>query len=282
MKTEPNPNPTKKMKMKKKMWRLMLMVTEIPSISEIFGRSDDSFEIDNIPVDEGMTTDEELMYVAIFVILTSLYTGFEHKSVDYVLNKFPKAATNAGIKIDKTSKAELVKIVETHRVEILKEYKIHEKIIPQVKLDYNLQGTYSTLSSSVKAMINQLKDDVKTKALAAKERMSEAKDFNLKSNFVRAAKRTRNFVKFNAQFAKQKVTRAAQKMRYGSRMLYYWVVAFQNTCKWCFALARLPPKPIDEWPYDHPNGHCVLVPVSNDSSEEYSRYLEMSNNITII
>lgn len=252
------------------------MVTEIPSISEIFGRSDDSFEIDNIPVDEGMTTDEELMYVAIFVILTSLYTGFEHKSVDYVLNKFPKAATNAGIKIDKTSKAELVKIVETHRVEILKEYKIHEKIIPQVKLDYNLQGTYSTLSSSVKAMINQLKDDVKTKALAAKERMSEAKDFNLKSNFLRAAKRTRNFVKFNVQFAKQKVTRAAQKMRYGRNMLYYWVVAGRRTCQKCYDLARLPARPIDQWQYDHPNGNCKLSPVNDNSTKEYQGYLALS------
>ena len=258
------------------------MVTEIPSLDEIFGRTNDSFDPDNPDVDEEMDTDEQLMYVALFVILAKLYSDFEHKSIDYVVAKFPNAVTKAGTKLVETSKTELTKIIEDHKIEVLKEFKIHEKVIPKVKLDYDMKPTFSTMNLSIKGAINQLKDDVAAKASAFKAGMGVKEDFNLKANFKRAARRTKNFVKYNGQFAKQKITRAAQKMRYGSKMLYYWVVAFHNTCNWCFALARLPPKPIKEWPYDHPNGRCTLVPASNDSSEEYLRYLEMSNNITLI
>ena len=257
------------------------MVTEIPTTDEILGAIDDTFSL-TPDVDETMDLDEQLMYIALFMVLAKLYTTFEHKSVDYVLAKFPDAATKAGVKLTVNSKLELSKIIEDHKINILKEYKIHEKVIPKVKLDYEMKGTFDTMLSSVKATINQLKDDVKTKALAVKEKMAEPKTFNLKSNFKRAAKRTKNFVNYNAQFAKQKVTRAAQKMRYGSQMLYYWVVSFNNTCNWCFALARLPPKLIKDWPYDHPNGRCQLVPQSEDASVEYSRYLDMSNNLTRI
>jgi hypothetical protein len=226
------------------------MVTEIPTNEELLGWIDENFQYDTADVDDTMDMDEQLMYIALLAILTKLYTDFEHKSVDYVLEKFPSAVTKAGEKIVTNSKTELTKIIEDHKITVLKDFNIHEKVIPQVKLDYNAKGTFDTLLSSVKATINQLKDDVKTKALAVKEKMAEAKDFNLKSNFKRAAKRTKNFVKFNAQFAKQKITRAAQKMRYGKSMLYYWVVAGRRTCQRCYALARLPPRTIDQWPYD--------------------------------
>lgn len=258
------------------------MVTEIPTDEELLGWVDENFQSDTADVDDKMDMDEQLMYIALFAILAKLYSDFEHKSVDYVLAKFPGAVTKAGEKLAKNSKTELTKIIEDHKITVLKDFNIHEKVIPQVKLDYNAKGTFETLNSSVTATINQLKDDVKTKALAVKEKMAEAKNFNLKSNFKRAAKRTKDFVKFNSQFAKQKITRSAQRMRYGAEMLYYWVVAFQNTCNWCFAQARLPPKRIDEWPYDHPNGHCTLVPESEESSKEYLRYLDMSNDLTLI
>jgi hypothetical protein len=261
------------------------MVTEIPTNEELLGWIDENFESDTADVDEEMTSDEQLMYIALYVILTQLYTDFEHKSVDYVLEKFPSAVTKAGEKLLHNSRTELTRIIETHRVTVLKEFNIHERVIPQVKLDYNMKGTFNTLQSSVKATINQLKDDIQTKALAVKEKMAEAKNFNLKSNFKRAIRRTKNFVKFNVQFAKQKVTRAAQKMRYGKNMLYYWVVSGRRTCQQCYALARLPPRLIGDWPYDHPNGACVLVPEKDNATREYVDYLKESEkyvDITII
>jgi hypothetical protein len=253
-----------------------MMVTEIPTEGELLGLEDNSFQPGTPDVDDSMDMDEQLMYVALFAVLATLYNDFEHKSVDYILLKFPEAVTKAGEKLAKNSKTELTKLIEDHKVTVLKDYNIHEKVIPQVKLDYNLKGTFDTMESSVKSTINQLKDDVRTKALATKEKMAEAKNFNLKSNFQRAAKRTKNYVKFNAQFAKQKVTRSAQEMRYGSAMLYYWVVRGINTCQKCYDRARLPAQTIDQWPYDHPNGHCRLVPVSDDSTKEYQGYLALS------
>ena len=261
------------------------MVTEIPTNEELLGWIDENFESDTVDVDEEMTSDEQSMYIALYVILTQLYTDFEHKGVDYVLEKFPSAVTKAGEKLARNSRTELTRIIEEHRVTVLKEFNIHERVIPTVKLDYDLKGTFNTLQSSVKATINQLKDDVKTKALAVKEKMAEAKNFNLKSNFKRAIRRTKNFVKFNVQFAKQKITRAAQKMRYGKNMLYYWVVSGRRTCQQCYALARLPPRLIEDWPYDHPNGRCMLVPEKDNATGEYLEYLKESEkyvDITII
>ena len=64
------------------------MVTEIPTNEELLGWIDENFESDTADVDEEMSTDEQSMYIALYVILTQLYTDFEHKSVDYVLEKF--------------------------------------------------------------------------------------------------------------------------------------------------------------------------------------------------
>ncbi len=254
----------------------VMMVTEVPTDNELLGLDTETFEPDSPEMDEEMDMDEQLMFVALFIILSKLYTDFEHKSVDYVYNKFPDAVTKAGKKLAETSKTELTKIVEENRVSILKEFKIHEKVIPKVKLDLDLKPTFNTLSLSVKATINQLKDDVATKAASFKAGMAVPEDFNLKANFTRSVKRTKQFVKYNAQFAKQKITRAAQKMRYGSGMLYFWVVAGRRTCQKCYDLARLPPRPIDQWQYDHPNGHCKLSPQGDESTKEYQGYLALS------
>lgn len=253
----------------------MMMVTEVPLNEELLGWDNETFQPDDPDV-EDMDMDEQLMFIALFVIFAKLYTDFEHKTVDYVLEKFPDAVTKAGKKLAETSKTELTKIVEEHRITVLKDFNIHEKVIPKVKLDLDLKPTLNTLSLSAKATINQLKDDVATKAASFKAGMGEPKDFNLKANFNRAIRRTKNFVKFNAQFAKQKVKRAAQKMRYGKNMLYYWVVAGRRTCEKCYAKARLPPRPMDKWEYDHPNGHCELVPEKDNATKEYQSYLEES------
>jgi hypothetical protein len=257
------------------------MVTEIPSYDEILGWSEESFSSDEFTeIDEKMPMDEQLMLITLFVVLAKLYTDFEYKSFDYVLEHFPEAAAKAEKKISETSKTELTKIVEEHRTTILTEYKIHEKVISKVKLDYNLKETFNTLNLSVKATLNQLKDDVKVKAAAFKAGMGVPDEFNLKANFKRAMRKTKNFVNFNVQFVKQKITRAAQKMRYGKNMLYYWVVAGRRTCEKCYGKARLPPRRIDEWEYDHPNGHCELVPEKDNATQVYLDYLKESEKYT--
>lgn len=254
-----------------------MMVTEIPTDGELLGLDTETFQPDSPDVEE-MDMDEQLMFVALFVILSKLYSNFEHKSVDYVYEKFPDAVTKAGKKLAETSETELTRIVEENRVSILKESKIHEKVIPKVKLDLDLKSLFNTLKLGVKATINQLKDDVLTKAASFKAGMGVKGDFNLKANFKRALKRTKNFVKFNGQFAKQKITRAVQKMRYGADMLYFWVVTGINTCQKCYSLATLPARRIEDWPYDHPNGRCKLVPVKDTATDDYLGYLKESQN----
>ena len=65
---------------------------------------------------------------------------------------------------------------------------------------------------------------------------------------------------------------------YGSDTLYRWLTMNDNrVCEWCRYQESLPPRPLDEIPYDHNHGRCELDPVDDSYSDEY--YLLLAGNL---
>jgi DNA-directed RNA polymerase subunit H (RpoH/RPB5) len=258
------------------------MITEIPSFDEFFGLDNENISSDEFTPTLDGEIDEQLMLVAILTYYLTLYEEYQYKTPEYILKNLPQSIETLKEKVEKTSVKELESIANTHKIGVLEKYGIHPKVMPKITLDYNINNTIEVIKSSVKATLNQLRDDIETKALVFKDAMIKSENFNIKSNFKRAIRKTKNYVRFNAQNIKQKVTRAIQKFVHGPGMEYFWTVAGRNTCSTCYAWARLPPQTIEMWPLDHPNGKCSLRPVSDKTTVEYKGYLEQSANLTII
>lgn len=250
------------------------MTTEIPSHEEFYG-NDLSSEIDEFEwLPDSDDIDEQLMLVAVLALLQTLYKEYQYKSPDYILTHLPDSVNELKKKLSTLSEDELKKVAESHRTTTLEIYGLNKIVHNQISLDYDITGTVATIKSSVQATLNQLRDDIITKAYTFKDTLKSVNDFNVRSNFRRAIRRTKNFVRFNAQLIKQKVTRSVQKFVYGPDMKYFWDPSGHNTCEWCWALARLPAQTIDRWPLDHPNGGCGLRPESIKTTEEYQKYLK--------
>ena len=129
--------------------------------------------------------------------------------------------------------------------------------------------TNGLLESSITALVNQLRDDIRTKAQFFVDNMSNS-DFSIKPNFGRAVKRVTDTVGNNFNYSKEKSHRKILKFVYGDDTLYRWYSAhLPNTCEWCLMQEKRPPRKIDDWELDHPNGHCVLDPVDRTYSDEY-------------
>lgn len=248
-------------------------VTEVPSYEEYFG-------LDNTEIREEEWSpsiddeDEQIMLIALLLLLSSFYDTVKDKSPDLIINQIPGITENYRTQMSLLSESELNKITQSYRVKIIEEYGISGQASPFVPLKYDITNTLQTVKNSINATLNQLRDDILVKAQTFRDTLRRVKDFNVRSNFQRAIRRTKNFVRFNAQMVKQKVTRATQRFVYGEDMKYFWVPAGHNTCKWCWNLSRLPAKLMDEWPFDHPNGNCVLEPVSDKTTQEFQDALE--------
>ena len=248
-------------------------VTEVPSHEEYFGLDETEITKDEWKpsVDD---KDEEIMLIALLLLLSSFYDEVKDKSPEAVMNYVPEQTEMYRAKISLAAESELNKLTQSYRVKVLENYELAAEASPHLSLQYDITATLQTIRNSINATLNQLRDDILVKAQTFKDTLRRAKDFNVRSNFQRAIRRTRNFVRFNAQMVKQKVTRATQRFVHGENMKYFWVPSGHNTCKWCWNLSRLPAKLMDEWPFDHPNGNCGLEPESDKTTQEYRDALE--------
>ena len=248
-------------------------VTEVPSHEEYFGLDETEITEEewNPIVDD---KNEERMLIALLLLLSSFYNTVKDKPPDLIIDQIPGVTENYRTQMSLLSDSEMNKLTQSYREKIIEEYGISSQASPFISLKYNLTNTFQNVKNSINAMLNQLRDDILVKAQTFRDTLRRARDFNVRSNFQRAIRRTRNFVRFNAQMVKQKVTRAVQRFVHGENMKYFWVPAGHNTCDWCWNLSRLPAKPMDEWPFDHPNGNCVLKPESDKTSQEFRDALE--------
>ena len=231
----------------------------VQSFDEFYDLADNFLEASDFT---GNATDENLdkLLAMILVLLQEFYTTHKYDDTTTVMNSSFRNDIER-LRLD------LINVLGSG----VDEYVSYLQSVYALKyVDEDTSGVVfddykPVLDSMVDAMIYQLYYDAYGKAVYYESMMGKfAKDYNINSNVRRLVKRLVNGFNNNFQAIHGGVERKFLEFVYGEDHLFYWVPSGVNTCAWCYMLADLGPLPLKEFPKDHPNGNCRLVPI-----EEY-------------
>jgi len=253
------------------------MVKEMQTVEEFFDN-----DIDTLVDSDFMSVDSDNMQENTFIssllgIFAALHTKYFNLSSDEVLKQINKDSSAAIIKLNSIVDTKMIHLITTFQEDILQNNGIDLKLKKRVNLDINLSELKVLVKDTLKATVYQFRNDVTVKAKTFMTYHKKSSAFHLQPNFKRSIKRVKNTIKFNMQYAKQKVDRKWLQFKHGEDSLFYWRVRGVNTCNWCYSNELLPPKLMSEWELDHPNGHCSLEPVNDETTTVYQDLLADSN-----
>lgn len=242
-------------------------VHEIPSYEEFFGLidneiSDDEFESDN--KDERI---KEMIAIGLS-LLQEFYILHRYDSEFYILSEeFQEELSDFNSQL----KELLLNLLESYVSDVQSDLNIEYNMpLGVIETDVDLNAI---IDSAVDSVTDTLHADLKNKATFYRDVAITTGMFALHSNFRRAIKRLSNHIDFNAQYAKNRVTREYQSFVYGQEALFYWRVSGINTCAWCYEMEAMGAMPLSWFPIDHPNGMCWLEPVLPDVYSD--KYIEL-------
>ena len=244
--------------LKSQMWRKIMVQTN--------QTTDEYYLTDYTPPDftanSSYGSDEQFAILMCLALLEYYYENYNNQSPDEVLKTITEDMDSLKESLSSEGMKYVEDAVDTVFNKELEDYQIPENTISP---EYN----YLVIVAGIDALVNQLRDDLKAKAIYYANNLSNS-PFNVKPNFERAIKRINDVVGTGLINAKELSHRNVSKFVYGSDALFYWVCKNDaKTCSWCRSQARSDPRPIDEWELDHPYGRCTLKPVNEEFSDDY-------------
>lgn len=240
------------------MWRKIMVQTN--------QTTDEYYLTDYTPPDftanSSYGSDEQFAILMCLALLEYYYENYNNQSPDEILKTITEDMDSLKESLSSEGMKYVEDAVDTVFNKELEDYQIPENTISP---EYN----YLVIVAGIDALVNQLRDDLKAKAIYYANNLSNS-PFNVKPNFERAIKRINDVVGTGLINAKELSHRNVSKFVYGSDALFYWVCKNDaKTCSWCRSQARSDPRPIDEWELDHPYGRCTLKPVNEEFSDDY-------------
>ena len=217
----------------------------------------------------GYDSDEQIVILACLNLLEEYYELYQSLTPEEILNRVDDDIELLTNELSTTAISNISSEVALGFIEELNSYSIPEDYMtPDSVVD-------EVVILGLIAGMNQLRDDLKAKATYyIQYRLSTV--FNIDPNFKRAINKISDVVGNNLFVAKEAGHRQISRFVYGNETLYRWrCVMDARTCTVCRALSREAPKPLDEWPYDHPHGRCTLEPVNPTYSEDYLLLLQL-------
>ena len=246
------------------------MVSQIQLTDEFYHVDDDPFDIFDAP--DYFTSDEQLVLIAVLLLLEQRYRLLSGMSssrilseIDNIINSFHKELKDTALsKLDDYTYNEFIKELEDWSIPVTG-YVIRDNVMDSV------------LSQSITNLCNQLRDELKLKALYHDKGLTDD-IIDVKPNFRRASKKIKDAVGDALIKGKEINHRRILEFVYGTSKLYRWLTMNDNkVCDWCLYQQSLPPRPLSEIPYDHNHGRCVLDPIDTTYSDEY--YLLLARNV---
>ena len=208
-------------------------------------------------------TDEQLVIVACLLLLEQRYRVLSPMTPSEVLDEVDEMMDSLNSELTSTALDKIDLTVESFFMDLLDDYSIPAKYVQQ---DTSM---YEIVDESITTLTNQLKGELKQKAMFFKDNLSKD-DFNILPNFKRAVQKVVDAVGNNLIYSKEKTHRNVDRFVYGEDKLYYWITANDDkVCGWCRVQESLPPRTLDELPLDHPKGRCTREPVDYMYSNEY-------------
>ena len=245
------------------------MVKQVQKQSEyyIYEEDDPYF----YPLDtDSYDSDESLVLIAVLMLLEQRYRLFQSMTLDRVLVEVDGVVDSLESELVDTAISKIHDCVKGSFDEERFSFGIPEgKVSQSTSMD-------SVVKQSIKGLCNQLRDEIKVKALFFKDNMSNS-DFSLVPSFNRAIQKLVDGVGNALLNSKELSHREIMKFVYGDDKLYRWLcVNDDKTCDWCLMQQSLPPRPLEEMPLDHPHGRCTVDPIDYTYSDHYR--LLLANN----
>lgn len=210
--------------------------------------------------------DSETLILLLLTILQEYYDKYSSKAPEYVINNIDKDIDNLKKELldlfDEKYNEYVDKIVENN----LDEYLIpitHSKLI-----EYDIVTTENVFRETVDSLLSQLRLDAKTKALVWIDTSKPITEFELDNHFKKATLKLRNAGTYYTQTTNSKIRRGVLDFVY-KEATYDWVCLGHNPCSWCIEQSKMPPRILDEIPYDHLHGYCSIVLHEGTYSKEY-------------
>lgn len=206
---------------------------------------------------------EQLVIVSCLLLLEQRYRVLRSMTLQQIIDEVEEMMDSLGIELKSTAIDKIDSCVYDYFDKVMRDYNVPDKY---VKPDTSM---YPIVKQSIDTLINQLKGELKQKAMFFRDNLSKD-DFNILPNFKRAVQKVIDAVGNNLIYSKEKSKRNVEEFVYGEDKLYYWLTANDDkVCNWCRVQESLPPRTLRELPLDHPNGRCEHEPIDYTYSDEY-------------
>lgn len=222
--------------------------------------------------DDTYDSNEMLVLIACLLLLEQRYRLLQSMTPDNILVEVDDIMSSLESELIETAISKMTDCVHTSFEEELFSFGI-----PSNK-GYVSQSTSMNeiVKQSITNLCNQLRDEIKLKALYFKDNMSNTA-FSIVPSFKRAIQKLVDGVGNGILNSKELSHREIMKFVYGEDKLYRWLTMNDSrVCDWCRMQESLPPRPLDEIPLDHPRGRCTVDPIDYTYSDHYM--LLLANN----
>ena len=226
------------------------MVTQYQTIDDYFHLDDDNDDETLFYAPTHYPIDEQLVIVACLMLLEQRYRVLKSMTPQRVVDEIDEIIDSLNVELTDTALSKIDSTVYDYYNKLMNQYNIPDKYVEQDK------SMYDIVTESINTLCEQLRGELKQKAMFFKDNMSNS-DFDVLPNFKRAVQKVIDAVGNNLNYSKVKSRRNVYDFVYGEDKLYYWLTANDDlVCGWCRMQESLPPRTLREMPLDHPNGRC--------------------------
>lgn len=237
------------------------MVSQIQLTNEFYSYDDEPFDIFDAP--SYYESDEQLVLIACLLLLEQRYRLLQSMTSSRLVAEIDNIMTSFKKELKDTATNKVDNHVYENFIDELTDWNIP---LDTINFDKSIDVI---LNQSITNLCNQLHDELKLKGMYHREGYTDD-ILDIKPNFRRASNKLKDCVGDALLKGKEKNHRNILKFVYGTDKLYRWLcVNDSRTCDWCLYQQSLPPRPIEEIPYDHQHGRCVLDPIDTTYSDEY-------------
>ena len=213
--------------------------------------------------------DEKDYGLAIMMLLEDFTRKYSSKSYNYIEKHIDEDLAKLEEKLLQVNEKQFQKYEDATRKNQLLTNDVPTNKQKQVNLKYDLATTKKVAETTIKNTIKSLRDEIKLNIQVVKDQNNEEL-FNLEPKLKDAIKRIKNTVKYETGMTFQKIRRSAYDFKYGKDATYRWVTQGDaKVCFWCRQQERMPPRKLEDIPFDHMNGRCGIEPVSDRAVAEY-------------
>lgn len=210
--------------------------------------------------------DTDKFVLALLAILMEYYNEYSSKPPEYVVEHIEKDMDNL--------KNELLDYFDENYNDYVtskEEAELLSFMIPlehREVLDYDISLAEQVFQETINSLLSQLRFDLKTKSLVWIDTGKPLTEWNLDAHFKKAVLKLKNAGVYYTQKVAATIKRSVLDFVY-EEATYDWLCLGPAPCSWCIAQSKMPPRPLDEIPYDHLNGYCGLALHEGKYSERY-------------